>query len=67
MSSRALNPDSAAVYSGQNLLGSVVDRRGQFEAVLANGRTLGLYNTLQAAANAITFEHDRLCDPAGTM
>lgn len=45
---------SQAIYDGRQHVGDVIERQsGQYEAALANGRSLGLYNGAEAAAHAI--------------
>ena len=46
-------PHSVSVYDGLRFLGRLIQREHGVEAVLADGQTLGIYNTESAAAHAL--------------
>lgn len=48
------------VHKGLVTCGEVIERGDRFEAVLADGRSLGLFNKGDAAAQAVMDEWDRL-------
>ena len=59
------DPIEFTVYDGRYALGIVQRRGDRHEALMANGRSLGLFNTPQAAVAAVSHEYAVRCDPAG--
>jgi hypothetical protein len=57
-----MNAPTLTVYDGRIALGSVIERGERWEAITAAGKSLGLYNTQQAAVNAIGYEANLGCD-----
>jgi hypothetical protein len=57
-------PNRVALYDGQTMLGTIVERGPRFEAITPAGKTLGLFNTAKAAADALHQEHHRIFDGA---
>lgn len=49
----AAPPTNAAVYSGQDCIGQVVEIRGRFRALDANGKVVGRFATMREAERAV--------------
>jgi hypothetical protein len=48
------NPARLSVYSGRTRCGHLIERGGPFEAFGVNGRSLGSFATMTAAARAVS-------------
>ena len=61
------HPEPLALYDGRFVIGCIQPRGPRFEAVLEDGRSLGLFNNPRAAASAISHAVNcHRCDPRAT-